>query len=1156
MASNVTIKAIDASAVHQIQAGQVIVDLCSVAKELVENSFDAGATVLDVRFKNHGLDSIEVQDNGTGIAAHNYESVALKHCTSKLESYDDLSTLETFGFRGEALSSLCALSKFSVVTCTQDDVPRASRLEFDVSGKLKSTSVVSGQRGTTVIVENLFRNLPVRRRELERNIKREWGKVINLLNQYACIQTNVKFTVWQLPTKGNKMMMFGTKGNPNTRENIINIFGVKTMNALVAMDLKLELIPTTGPLDKGKRKEGEPAKVRIKGFVSKPVHGEGRQTPDRQMFYVNGRPCGLPQFTKVFNEVYRSYNSSQLPFIFADIQLDTHLYDVNVSPDKRTILLHDQGQMLDNLRDSLIELFETQDVTIPVTQTPVHTKARFRPPTSVRSVTPGTVLGKTARATTVDTRQSTEPNSPIRHGSEAGRSDDESDEAEHHEEDSLSAQDEVQDEVELDQDVEPTEQTGASTHARPVWLNRNVSTRVPPPKGSIANRQESEDIPDDLESTTTAQREEDEEYRRASRAQFQATTGVSGINKPFIQPIPKSSAKYKQAGRRAEPDSNDTRIVDYDDYDMPYSSDSEPSIPAIPPPSQPPAPRSTLRTFSRPMRHSSQEVATITIGNHTVTSVIGNPAKRPRMDETLHLARPAKPSQSGKRVVAIPSFGQTLTQMFGSRAKSGGNLEITTRDLEVDDDEEEDEDMEIEDLGVATSDEEVDEDSLFVDQGKRTNAGSQSEGSIQGVDDGASVYADDRSDAEMIEGLEDPENENSQPDHEHPESDHGHHDAEDDDEYLDEEEKKAMETKKVQKMIETIEIATATEKTAEEAEKRTEMLLTGMRTRKDMTLNLATTLKTSEEQINQQIKALARHLPPPSAQQILSTQDPEIIDAEDAEENLSLKISKSDFGKMKIIGQFNKGFVIAVREASSSQSSTPSSTPLSTQQQQKEDDELFIIDQHASDEKYNFERLQSASTVDSQRLVHPKQLDLTPLEEETVLENLPALERNGFKVTVDSSGDKPVGSRCKLLSLPISRETTFSLADLEELIYLLGDNPTSSATTIPRPDRVRKMLAMRACRCSVMIGQALSRQHMEKIVRHMGEMDKPWNCPHGRPTMRHLCGLGGAWDGGRLWEEGNGFDEKKKKPEIDWKKWVVDQKGKVKKKKVKVKEEE
>src|ERR1700744_2199366 len=161
-----TIKAIEAKSVHQIQSGQVIVDLCSVVKELVENRLDAGATAIEVRFKNNGLDSIEVQDNGAGIAPANYENVALKHFTSKLSSYDDLSNLRTFGFRGEALSSLCALSTFSIITAQANEAPKGKRLDFDTLGRLKSTTVVAAQKGTTASVENLFDTLPVRRKEL------------------------------------------------------------------------------------------------------------------------------------------------------------------------------------------------------------------------------------------------------------------------------------------------------------------------------------------------------------------------------------------------------------------------------------------------------------------------------------------------------------------------------------------------------------------------------------------------------------------------------------------------------------------------------------------------------------------------------------------------------------------------------------------------------------------------------------------------------------------------------------------------------------------------------------------------------------------------------------------------------------------------------
>ena len=244
-----TIRALHGRAVHQIQAGQVIVDLCSVVKELVENSLDAGATSIEIRFKNHGLDAIEVQDNGSGILSDNYETIALKHYTSKLSSYDDLSSLRTFGFRGEALSSLCAVSKFHITTACADEAPKGTRLDFEVSGNLKSTQVVASQKGTTVAVEDLFMSLPVRRRELEKNIKREYGKVLGILQAYACISTQARISVSNVMAKGKKVVVFATKSNQTTRENIATVFGTKALPALAAMDLSLKLqsTKTQGP---------------------------------------------------------------------------------------------------------------------------------------------------------------------------------------------------------------------------------------------------------------------------------------------------------------------------------------------------------------------------------------------------------------------------------------------------------------------------------------------------------------------------------------------------------------------------------------------------------------------------------------------------------------------------------------------------------------------------------------------------------------------------------------------------------------------------------------------------------------------------------------------------------------------------------------------
>lgn len=219
---------------------------------------------------------------------------------------------------------------------------------------------------------------------------------MGVLGQYACIQTGIKFSVSQQTAKGKKTILFSTKGNQSTRENIVNVFGAKTLTALVALDLNLDLEPTSGPNQRWSTEEdGRKKAVRIVGHISRPASGEGRQTPDRQMFFVNARPCGLPQVSKAFNEVYRSYNSSQSPFIFANIELDTHLYDVNVSPDKRTIMLHDQAQMLENLKTALTELFESQDYTVPISKLPsqkqpVYKQLTISRESTVRSQTPQT----------------------------------------------------------------------------------------------------------------------------------------------------------------------------------------------------------------------------------------------------------------------------------------------------------------------------------------------------------------------------------------------------------------------------------------------------------------------------------------------------------------------------------------------------------------------------------------------------------------------------------------------------------------------------------------------------------------------------------------------------------------------------------------------
>lgn len=1004
-----TIKQIDGRTVHQIQSGQVIVDLCSVVKELVENSVDAGATSIDVRFKNQGLDLIEVADNGSGIAPANYPSVALKHHTSKLSSYSDISTLQTFGFRGEALASLCALSILTVTTCQAGEAPKGSKLSFEPSGKLSGTTVVAASKGTTVSVERLFHNLPVRRRELERNIKREWNKVIALLNQYACIQTNLKFSVSQQPTKGKRMQLFSTKGNPTTRDNIINIFGAKTMTVLVPLDLKLEMQPSkVSPVLQLDVKDSASSKeVRIVGHVSRPSHGDGRQTPDRQMFFVNGRPCGLPQFAKVFNEVYRSYNASQSPFILADIQLDTHMYDVNVSPDKRSILLHDQNELLDNLRTSLTDLFDSQNYSVPTAQllTPK--------PNLEKQTNRGTPAGSLSV-----------PRSNSHHG----------------------PQDDSGSEDEVGEHESPVVRVQIG-QARTIRASRSLSKDTSGQNlisGWVERRTTSRAEKTSYETPTSRPQGRSDSKASASKQEEPSlflescSDSSESDENDFDKPLPVRDFNKRLKEKTATRSKATTEAIS-----SPPVVEDEPRIPAV----QPLRRRQDDHHHVSPVRSTQRgvvpEVTTVIIGNERVQDPT---SPLPGVDE-----REAADAGEMEIDEPKPSFGNRLTQIFAAGSKLATDRRVP---LQNGSDDESVEDSRPE-LKPDSDDEDGDGDGDDI-RGRDT----------PGLPNASSDRGEDHELADPSPSIEE----------------------------MDDQPQNPSLTSPLAPM--SSEILTA--------EQKSQPLKAGVR-KKDATSQILQHLRTNERSIRSQMASWAGHVPMDSGH---PSSEGEVTDlgAADAEEKLSLTIARKDFLKMRIAGQFNLGFIIAVRPA---QARPDDELELS------EHDELFIVDQHATDEKYNFERLQQAQTVQSQRLVHPKRLELTALEEEIVMQNISAIEANGFKVHVDMSGDEPVGSRCEVLALPMSREVTFTLTDFEELIVLLGEE-SSESKHVPRPSKVRKMFASRACRSSVMIGKPLTQGQMETLVRHMADLDKPWNCPHGRPTMRHLCQLD-SWDG-RGWK--------------------------------------
>ncbi|KAI7871097.1 MutL C terminal dimerization domain-containing protein [Spinellus fusiger] len=210
-----------------------------------------------------------------------------------------------------------------------------------------------------------------------------------------------------------------------------------------------------------------------------------------------------------------------------------------------------------------------------------------------------------------------------------------------------------------------------------------------------------------------------------------------------------------------------------------------------------------------------------------------------------------------------------------------------------------------------------------------------------------------------------------------------------------------------------------------------------------------------------------------TTQATTATEDaPEALEALDT---LNRLINKSDFAEMKILGQFNLGFIIVSLK-----------------------NDLFIIDQHAADEKYNFETMQKETRIKGQKLIRPQTLSLSASDELVVMDNLDVFKANGFELEVHP--DNPSTERIHVVSQPANKSILFDQSvDFSELVYLLMDRPGS----IVRCSRTRKIFASRACRASVMIGDSLTENKMIK-ARKLTFIKQKKTVPHGRPTMRHL----------------------------------------------------
>ena len=356
-------KALEATSVRRICSGQVVVDLATAVKELVENAIDAGATKIEIKLKENGLDSIEVCDNGCGIAPAEYDFLMRHHFTSKIKNFEDIQSVSSFGFRGEALTSLldmCPDGGLCMVTKREEDKV-GTRLFFNHDGSVKSQNAVARATGTTVTIEGLFKPLPVRRKEFQRTIKSHYSKLVLVLQGYAIISTGVKISCVNVCNKVKRNVM-QTTGCTSIKENITSVCGITLATNLVSVHFELrgEKSFDTSNLIDTREVAVEEADIQVEGFVSKFGEGIGLATSDRQFWFINGRPVDIPKASKVLNMVWRQHEMKHKPAFFLNWKLPPGSFDINVTPNKREVFLVDEVVLFTQLQKKFESIWQRQ----------------------------------------------------------------------------------------------------------------------------------------------------------------------------------------------------------------------------------------------------------------------------------------------------------------------------------------------------------------------------------------------------------------------------------------------------------------------------------------------------------------------------------------------------------------------------------------------------------------------------------------------------------------------------------------------------------------------------------------------------------------------------------------------------------------------------
>lgn len=303
------IAVLDQNTIDKIAAGEVVERPSSVVKELVENAIDAGATAITVEITDGGKKLIRITDNGSGMDAEQVPLAFLRHATSKIEKVEDLTHIASLGFRGEALSSIAAVSQVELITKTPSGIS-GTRYVIE-GGKEQSLEEMGAPEGTTFLIRNLFYNTPARSKFLKSDMT-EAGYINTLMEQLALSHPEISFKYIQ-----NRQVKLSSSGNYSVKDVIYSVYGREIAKALLEVSYENDF-------------------MKIEGFVGKPEISRGNRTFEN--YYINGRYVKNKIITKAIEDGYKGLvMQHKFPFVSLRIEMDGNDLDVNVHPAKREV---------------------------------------------------------------------------------------------------------------------------------------------------------------------------------------------------------------------------------------------------------------------------------------------------------------------------------------------------------------------------------------------------------------------------------------------------------------------------------------------------------------------------------------------------------------------------------------------------------------------------------------------------------------------------------------------------------------------------------------------------------------------------------------------------------------------------------------------------